>query len=1057
MTGNGQPIDFEQCFMNSMTALAVHEIILDDAGRPVDFIFLHANAAFEERTGLKLADIRGRRGTEVIPGIDRIDLLAKFGETALKGTTHFFEDIFDELQRHLSIQVFPAGPGRFAVSFRDISNFLKVQHELEETTERLKQISGAISEVFSWRAEDRRTVRYISPGYEKVFGRSCASQYDDPESFIKAVHPGDRERVRRHFADFLAGGQYDLEYRVERDGEVRWVRHQYRPAQDANGKIVGYAGSLMDITENKHMEEILQRESSLFAKGPVFRLSWAPAENWPVTVVSANVENFLGYTPEEMTAPGFRFTDLVHPEDHARIGTEVHRHIAAGTERFEQTLRIRSRSGEYRWFHDVVLMEWDEKGELLAIHGYMFDQTGQKKVEQKLAEQQSQLSNVIAATDVGTWEWNVQTGHMEINRRWAEICGYTIEELGPISFENRQELIHPDDVPTSMQLLQEHFAGQSDFYDCECRMHHKEGHYVWVHIRGKVMSWDDEGQPMMMMGTHMDITSRHQAEEELLRSMAEIERATAAKSEFLAKMSHEIRTPMNGVIGMTGLLLDTTLDEEQRQYARSVEASAEALLGLINDILDFSKIEAGKMDLETLDFDLLEVLDSVASSLAIKAAEKNLLLAYAAEPGTPEFLRGDSGRLRQILINLLGNALKFTEKGEIDMTVRVVEETAGEALLRFAVRDTGEGIPADRLGILFDEFTQVDGSTARRHGGTGLGLAISRQLVHLMGGEIGVESTLGVGSEFWFTVRLGKQNTQVRRPVDPSLRGNRVLLGVCTGRCSEMIKRHLESWGMAVDMLEEGRKPLAVLRSGVETGQAYRFFLLDWGPSCKPGLVWLQDPAILAGLQGLQVIGVTQLGEAWDKSLVSAAGFARNLLRPLRMRELHDSMVQLLTGQDPMDAPAAARDAAADSREEGEKAPRLRILLVEDNTTNQLVAKGLLRKLGQSCDVAVNGLEALAAVRSLPYDLILMDMQMPEMDGLEATRAIRNMDEDSLNYGVPIVAMTANAMQGDRERCLEAGMDDYISKPIARASLARVIEHHTALLRERSTEPAGSH
>ncbi|PID79766.1 hypothetical protein CSB20_09095 [bacterium DOLZORAL124_64_63] len=1057
MTENGQPIDFEKIFMSSMTALAVHEIILDDAGHPVDFIFLHANAAFEEHTGLKLADIQGRRGTEVIPGIDKTDFMAKFGEAALTGTTHFLEDIFDELQRHLSIQVFPAGPGRFAVSFRDISNFLEVQHELEQTTERLKQISGAISEVVSWRAEDRKTVRYISPGYEKVFGRSCASQYDDSESFIKAVHPGDRERVRRHFAAFLAGGQYDLEYRIKRDGEVRWVRHQYRPARGSTGEVVGYAGSLVDITENKRMEEILRRESNLFAKGPVFRISWAPTENWPVTVVSANVENFLGYSPEEMTAPDFRFTDLVHPEDHARIGTEVHRYIANGTERFEQTLRIRSRSGEYRWFHDVVLMEWDEKGELQAIHGYMFDQTGQKKVEQKLAEQQSRLSNVIAATDAGTWEWNVQTGEVEINERWAQICGYALEELGPASFETGLRLLHPDDVSKSRQLLQAHFAGQSDFYDCECRMHHKEGHYVWVHVRGKVMSWDDKGRPVMMMGTHTDITSRHQAEEELRRSMAEIERATAAKSEFLAKMSHEIRTPMNGVIGMTGLLLDTPLDEEQRQYARSVEASAEALLGLINDILDFSKIEAGKMDLEELDFDLTEVLDSVASSLAIKAAEKNLMLAYAAEPDTPEFLRGDPGRLRQILINLLGNALKFTEKGEIDMTVKVAEETEGEALLRFAVRDTGEGIPSDRLDILFDEFTQVDGSIARRHGGTGLGLAISRQLVQLMGGEIGVESTLGVGSEFWFTVPLGKQNAHARRPVDSSLQGNRVLLGIWMGRCSEMIKRHLESWGMTVDILEEGRTPLAVLRSGVEAGQAYRFFLLDWTPSRKPDLAWLRDPAILEGLQGLQVIGLTQLGEAWDKSLVRGAGFARNLLRPLRMRELHDSMAQLLTGQDPADAPAAARDAAADSPQEGEKAPRLRILLVEDNTTNQLVAKGLLRKLGQSCDVAANGIEALAAVRSLPYDLILMDMQMPEMDGLEATRAIRNMDEDSLNYGVPIVAMTANAMQGDRERCLEAGMDDYISKPIARASLARVIEHHTALLHEGSTEPAGSH
>ncbi len=653
------------------------------------------------------------------------------------------------------------------------------------------------------------------------------------------------------------------------------------------------------------------------------------------------------------------------------------------------------------------------------------DITERKAAEEAVRKSEEKFRSLVETTSDCIWEIDDQGRYTYLSPRFQAMTGFPPESvLG----KRITDLLSAGEREPVQEHMQRHLEHHLPFSGLEFPFYCLDGRRIVAEANGVPVFLHD-GTFAGMRGVARDITERKRMQESLHLARTAAELANAAKSDFLANMSHEIRTPLNGVIGMTGLLMDSRLDAQQRRYVETVRTSGESLLTLINDILDFSKIEAGRLELEAIDFDLRTVLDECAAPLALRAQDKGLELVCAAAPDLPLQLCGDPGRLRQILTNLTSNAIKFTERGEVSMRAGLVSETETDALIRFVIRDTGIGITPDQQQRLFQKFTQADASTTRRFGGTGLGLAISRQLAELMGGEIGMTSTAGVGSEFWFTARLEKSNQAPVAAVPPvDVRGARILIVDDSPSNREILLAQLAAWGIEAEAASDGSIALCSLARARDEQRPFGAALIDMRMPDMDGIALARIIRADAGLASTRLVLLTSLGSHGSVEELTQQGFAACLTKPVRQSDLLDCLCHVLAAQ-PVLEPARRRG-------ERESLPALlrpsaRILVAEDNIVNQEVALGILRKLGLQAGAVENGVEAIEALRGEGYDLVLMDVQMPEMDGLEACRIIRDPDSAVHNHQIPVIAMTAAAMHADRERCLAAGMNDFVTKPVS--------------------------
>jgi PAS domain S-box-containing protein len=850
----------------------------------------------------------------------------------------------------------------------------------------------------------------------------------------RSQHPGHRALFSQHPTSRSIGAGRDL-YGLRKDGSEVPIEIGINPIQTDEGSFV--LASIIDITERKQAEAALieseHRFRDLFNDAPV---GYHELDiEGRITCINTTELLMLGYSSEEMI--GHYVWEFI---EEAEIARNTFAEKITGNKPLGSVDRaFRRKDGTFIAVRLDDQMLKDPHGRFTGIRATMQDITERKQTEEALIESEQRLRDLFENASDLIYTADFDGNFTSLNLSGERMTGYTREEALHLNFS---QVVSPETLKL-VQLMTGRKLESNDetVYELECFK--KSGEPLLIEISSRAIY--KNGKPVGIQGIGRDITLRKQLETELHRTRDIALESTSLKSAFLANMSHEIRTPMNGVIGMTDLLLETDLSSPQREYTENIQSSAEALLTIINDILDFSKVEAGLMRFDKIDFDLRTSVEASVELLAEQAQAKGLELACIVYPDVPTALQGDPGRLRQVLTNLIGNAIKFTDQGEIVVNVAKTSETAEQVILRFEIKDTGIGISPEAQQGLFQAFTQADSSTTRKYGGTGLGLAISKQLIELMGGQIRIESAPGAGSTFWFTAEFEKQLTPLAKEPASNLSGARVLIADDNSTSRNILRHQTGSWEMISTEADSGERALERLRAAVAQGAPYDIAILDL---TMPGLGGFQladaikaDPAIAA----VALVLLPPFGNGWHAEKARRTDIAAYLQKPVKQSQLYNCLVEVMEQHAIVKTVLATGfvtrrfSREAEVQQKDNPSLNFRIIIAEDNLMNQKVALGQLYNLGYHAEAVGNGLELLKALENTEFDAILMDCQMPKMDGFAATAEIRRR-EGTARHTI-IIAMTANAMDGDDKKCLAAGMDDYLSKPVKTEDLRQKLEH----------------
>ena len=801
-------------------------------------------------------------------------------------------------------------------------------------------------------------------------------------------------------------------------------------------KLLGGVG--IDVTRQKGSERALQaseaRFRDLFDDAPV-AYHELDTEN-RLTRVNKTELAMLGYTAPEMV--GRTVWDFI-VEDPSQDAIPVELDAEMRLEATQRTFRRKDGTEIPVLMRHKLIADAD--GKVSGMRSTLQDISALKRTERELRDAEAKYRSIFENAIEGIFQITPDGRFRSVNPALARIFGFASPDLliGGVTDIARQLYKHPEQRQEFLRRVQV----ENEVTDFETEVFRQDGSVIWVAEHARAVL-DEEGRLLFFEGTVIDITERREAEEAITRARDAALESARLKSEFLANMSHEVRTPMNGIIGMTGLLLDTELNPRQRDFTQTIASSADALLTIVNDILDFSKIEAGMLVFEEIDFQLDHVIEASVELLGERALSKEIELVSLVQANVPTELRGDPGRVRQVLTNLLGNAVKFTDHGEVVVTAVKKQETEHDLVVRFSVADTGIGIAPEAQARLFQAFVQADGSTTRRYGGTGLGLAICKQLVQQMGGEIGVESVLGHGSTFWFTAHFRKQpGAAVPGPVR-ELAGARILT-VDDHAATRTVLQHLfTEWGMKERHAQTGRAALDQFRRAAASGYPFDLAVIDASMPEMDGFALARAIKSDPKLASTRLVMIGSLLHPESPEALREAGIEAFLIKPLRQSQLLSCLkAALASNLEPRSMLSGLTELRPDAPAPAPVAPRqsgLRILLAEDNVVNQRVALHQLQKLGYTAEPVDNGRLALEAIARSDYDVVFMDCQMPELDGYAATRELRQREGFAKHTW--IIAMTANSLEGDREKCLAAGMDDYVSKPAKPAALVAVLQRY---------------